>query len=58
LSDVTLAGGAERLGRYRVAYAEILEGRGDIAAANQQLKLALAELGANLATAIPRVATA
>jgi tetratricopeptide (TPR) repeat protein len=58
LSDVTLAGGAERLARYRAAYAEILEGRGNIAAANQQLKLALAELGANLATAIPRVASA
>jgi len=34
-----------RMASYRVAYAEILEGRGDILAANRQLKLALAALG-------------
>lgn len=34
-----------RLATYRVEYAEILEARGDILAANRQLKLALAALG-------------
>jgi tetratricopeptide (TPR) repeat protein len=58
LQDLRMAGGPERTARYRAAYAEILESRGDLAAANQQLKLALAELGGQTATAIPRVATA
>ena len=35
----------ERVATYRAAYAEVLEGRGDIAAANHQLKAALAALG-------------
>src|SRR5205823_5431527 len=35
----------ERVATYRAAYAEALEGRGDIAAANHQLKAALAALG-------------
>ena len=35
----------ERKARNRAIYAEILEGRGDLAAANRQLKMALAALG-------------
>ncbi|HXN90071.1 MAG TPA: helix-turn-helix transcriptional regulator [Candidatus Sulfotelmatobacter sp.] len=58
LRDLDLAGGRERTARYRAAYAEILESRGDLAGANQQLKLALAELGAQPAAAIQRTASA
>ena len=45
LSDLH-ATGRERLARYRARYAEILERRGDLAAANRQLRLALSALGA------------
>lgn len=38
--------GREPVARYRAAYAEILEQRGDLALANEQLKLALTALGA------------
>lgn len=38
--------GRDRLARYRARYAEILERRGDLKAANQQLRLALSALGA------------
>lgn len=49
----------QRVATYRAAYAEILEGRGDIAAANRQLKAALAALGTRPAAAdIARSATA
>lgn len=42
-------GSSERLRRCRVTYAEILEGRGDLAAANEQLKLAISGMRAGLA---------
>jgi tetratricopeptide (TPR) repeat protein len=41
----------ERIATYRTAYAEILEGRGDIVEANRQLKAALAALGTRPAAA-------
>jgi len=42
-------GSTERLRRCRVTFAEILEGRGDLAAANEHLKLALASVRPNVA---------
>ncbi|HKX09560.1 MAG TPA: tetratricopeptide repeat protein, partial [Stellaceae bacterium] len=44
--DEGAARGRERVARYRAAYAEILERRGDLSAANRQLRLALSALGA------------
>ena len=41
----------ERIATYRAAYAEILEGRGDIVEANRQLKAALSALGTRPAAA-------
>ena len=43
------APGRDRLARFCARYAEILERRGDLAAANQQLRLALGALGAPMA---------
>jgi tetratricopeptide (TPR) repeat protein len=51
LSEPHEQGGRQRVASYRAAYAEILEGRGDIVAANRQLKAALAALGARPAAA-------
>lgn len=52
-------GGGQRIATYRAAYAEVLEGRGDIVAANRQLKAALAVLGTRPAAAeSARTATA
>lgn len=42
-------GSTERLRRCRVTYAEILEGRGDLAGANEHLKQALASVRPNVA---------
>jgi tetratricopeptide (TPR) repeat protein/DNA-binding XRE family transcriptional regulator len=42
-------GSIERLRRCRITYAEILEARGDLAAANEHLKLALADMRPGLA---------
>lgn len=42
-------GSIERLRRCRITYAEILEARGDLAAANEHLKLALADIHPGLA---------
>jgi len=44
-------GSRERIATYRAAYAEILEGRGDIVEANRQLKAALSALGTRPAAA-------
>jgi hypothetical protein len=40
---------SERLRRCRITYAEILEARGDLASANEHLKLALASVRPNVA---------
>ena len=59
LSEPHEQGSRQRVASYRAAYAEILEGRGDIVAANRQLKAALAALGARPAAAeAARTATA
>ena len=60
MADPDDGGSRERHARYRAAYAEVLERRGDLAAANQQLKLALAALGtsSSTSTATPSIAIA
>ena len=60
LADPDDGGSRERHARYRAAYADVLERRGDLAAANQQLKLALAALGtsSSTSTATPSIAIA
>jgi tetratricopeptide (TPR) repeat protein len=50
--------GKGRAARYHAMYAEILEGRGDLAAANRQLKLALAASPPAIGTMEFRAATA
>jgi tetratricopeptide (TPR) repeat protein/DNA-binding XRE family transcriptional regulator len=50
--------GKGRAARYHAMYAEILEGRGDLAAANRQLKLALAAAPPAMGTMESRSATA
>jgi tetratricopeptide (TPR) repeat protein len=50
--------GKGRAARYHAMYAEILEGRGDLAAANRQLKLALAASPPAMGTMESRAATA
>jgi len=51
LSEPHEPGSRQRIATYRAAYAEILEGRGDLVAANHQLKAALAALGTRPAAA-------
>jgi tetratricopeptide (TPR) repeat protein/DNA-binding XRE family transcriptional regulator len=50
--------GKGRAARYHAMYAEILEGRGDLAAANRQLRLALAASPPAIGTMESRAATA
>jgi hypothetical protein len=47
-------GATERLSRCHVQYAEILEKRGDLAGANQQLRLALTHIVPGRATSAAR----
>jgi len=51
LSEPNEPSSRERIATYRAAYAEILEGRGDIVEANRQLKAALSALGTRPAAA-------
>jgi tetratricopeptide (TPR) repeat protein len=52
LSGLAALGASERLGQCHLGYAEVLEGRGDIAEANNHLKQAIAGLRPSMAASI------